>query len=435
MTPWNIIQTLQNTSSRTAKVQLITSEATAKNCEFFDGCKLALDSFVTFGIKQVPQSNISGPGLDWNQFSSSVQSLMYRSVTGNAARELVKGLMERSTQDQWNFWYRRILLKDLKCGVSEKSINTAVKQAKRPEFAIPVFSCQLAHDSKNHTTKLTGVKQIDYKMDGVRCLTIVYPNGDVEQFSRNGKKLENFPKICTQMAATTLGSEAWVFDGEIMSNTFQALMKQVYRKSNVQTDDAALYLFDMLPLSAFKAGICRESQSTRTFRLQTWHKQNKSVLNNVHVLNPEEVDLDTDEGRARMEELNRMALADGVEGIMMKDIDAPYQCKRSTAWLKLKPVITVDLDVYGLEEGTGENEGRLGALVCMGVDQGKAIQVNVGSGFTDVDREMIWADSARAIGQTVEVVADAITENQDGSFSLRFPRFKCWRGFTPGEKL
>ena len=45
-----------------------------------------------------------------------------------------------------------------------------------------------------------------------------------------------------------------VLDGEVMSDDFQALMKQVYRKSGAQTDDAYLALFDMLPFKEFNNG-------------------------------------------------------------------------------------------------------------------------------------------------------------------------------------
>ena len=43
--------------------------------------------------------------------------------------------------------------------------------------------------------------------------------------------------------------------------------------------------------------------------------------------------------------------------------------------------------------------------------------------------------SSDIIGNLVEVRADAITQNQDGTYSLRFPRFKTFRGFEVGEKL
>jgi DNA ligase-1 len=112
---------------------------------------------------------------------------------------------------------------------------------------------------------------------------------------------------------------------------------------------------------------------------------------------------------------------------MIKELNAPYLCKRSTDWMKWKPTITVDLEVVGVEEGTGRNLGRLGALVCHGVDDGKEIAVNVGSGFSDIDRDDYWTNRNLVIGRTAEVLCDVITQNQDGTYSLRFPRFVRFR--------
>jgi DNA ligase-1 len=120
---------------------------------------------------------------------------------------------------------------------------------------------------------------------------------------------------------------------------------------------------------------------------------------------------------------------------MIKEPDAKYECKRTTNWLKMKPFIEVSLEVKSVEEGTGRNKDRLGALVCEGDDGGKTISVNVGSGFTDQQRLEFWGDPDSMIGQIVEVRADAVTQNQDGSYSLRFPRFLRFRGFKAGEKI
>jgi DNA ligase-1 len=120
---------------------------------------------------------------------------------------------------------------------------------------------------------------------------------------------------------------------------------------------------------------------------------------------------------------------------MIKDPDAGYECKRSVAWLKLKPFIEVSLTVVGVEEGTGKNVGRLGALIVEGTDDGKLISTNVGSGLTDNDRAVYWNNADAIIGDIVEVRADAITQNQDGTYSLRFPRFLRFRGFEAGEKI
>jgi DNA ligase-1 len=162
---------------------------------------------------------------------------------------------------------------------------------------------------------------------------------------------------------------------------------------------------------------------------------NRDKLPNVTMVGQEVVDLDTAAGQIRFKEINAQAIAGGYEGIMIKDLKAPYECKRSTAWLKLKPFIEVSLEVTDVEEGTGKNVGRLGAFVCSGMDDGKLITVNVGSGFSDDNRIEFYRDRNLVVGRIVEVRADAVTQNQDGSYSLRFPRFKCFRGFEIGEKI
>jgi DNA ligase-1 len=436
-TPWNVIQQLEADNSRLAKEAIIEREIKAGNGELMAGMRMALDNFETFGVKQIPEkTQAGGAGLSWGNFNTVAQQLINRQLTGNAARDAVNQLMNQATQEQWNGWLRRILIKDLRCGVTETTVNKIAKRCKTPLYEIPVFECQLAFDSNNHQGKVTGVKQLERKLDGVRCITIVYPDGRVNMFTRNGKELTNFPHIVKQMQSMARHMEhAWVFDGEVMSASFQDLMKQVHRKSNVQSADAVLYLFDNLSLEDFRAGGSQVPQRVRSQVLSTWYAEFELMLPNVRILQSEVVDLSTEQGRTRFAAFNNQAIADGFEGVMLKDLNAGYECKRSTAWLKLKPVITVDLTVIGVEEGTGKNAGRLGALVCSGDFDGKTICVNTGTGFTDTDRDQIWMMRNQVIGQVVEVKADAVTQNQDGSFSMRFPRFERWRGFNTGEKI
>jgi DNA ligase-1 len=389
---------------------------------------------ITFGLKKIPEkTDEDGPGLSWDAFTLALTGFVSRGVTGNTARDMIATMMNSATQEQWNHWYRRILIKDLRCGVSEKTINKVVKGA------IPVFECQLSHDSANHESKVCGKKMIEVKLDGVRVLTVVYPDGRVDQFSRNGKELLNFGHIKEQFAkvANKLNSPT-VFDGEIMSSSFQDLMKQVHRKENVTAGDAVLHLFDIIPLDQFQEGKFAVKQRERTAWLKQWYEQHMNLLPNVTVLDHAVVDLDSDEGQKLFSMYNKSAVENGYEGIMIKDLDAPYECKRSAAWLKLKPFIEVSLEVINVEEGTGRNVGRLGAFVCAGVDDGKRIKVNVGSGFSDSNRDSFWAshvENDNIVGQIVEVRADAVTQNQDGTYSLRFPRFLRFRGFEAGEKL
>jgi len=434
--PWQVIDQLEADNSRLGKEAIIKAVAEAGNDTFFAGCRLALDPMVTFGLKQVPESDREGSGLDWDTFKSVADDLANRRITGNAARMLVEGAMLRATREQWNGWYRRILIKDLRCGVSEKTINKAVEKI-NGDYIVPTFACQLAHDSANHEGKLAGRKLVEVKLDGVRVITIVWPDGRVLQFSRNGKELVNFEHIKQELAlnANTF-TEPMVLDGEVMSSSFQDLMKQVHRKDNVAASDAVLWLFDILPLRAFESGCFDMSQKDRSVWLHNWYdnKLNKS-MSNVTCLDQAIVDLDTAEGQKLFRMYNKSAIENNYEGIMIKDPAAPYECKRSTAWLKLKPFIEVSLEVVDFEEGTGRNAGRLGAIICEGEDDGRRIRVNVGSGFSDSDRDSFWAESDGLHGQVVEVRADAVTQNQDGTYSLRFPRFLRFRGFTAGEKM
>jgi len=433
---WN----LETHPSRLNKEAIIESIAQEGNDEFFAGCRLALDPMITFGLKQIPEkTDEDGPGLSWDSFVSIVERFRNRDLTGNAARDAVDTLIKQATQKEWNGWYRRILIKDLRCGTSEKTINKVVEK-KYASYAIPIFGCQLAHDSANHESKVSGKKLIEVKLDGVRVITIVRSDGRVDMFSRNGKELANFPHIAEQISNVikqkgSSKSMDVVLDGEIMSSSFQDLMKQVHRKDNVEAGDAILNLFDVLPLADFEQGVYNKDQTTRSSMVKFWVETNQHLIPNVTYVANELVDLDTDEGQARYKEINAKAVAGGYEGIMIKDPNAGYECKRSVAWLKLKPFIEVSLAVVAVEEGTGKNVGKLGALVCEGEDDGKSIRVNVGSGFTDSDRDSFWSSRSSLSGNIVEVRADAVTQNQDGTYSLRFPRFKGFRGFTKGEKL
>ena len=184
--PQEVIAKLEADNSRLAKEAVIESAMQEGLDEFFVGLRMALDPLVTFGVKQVPERSdvLTGQGLSWGNFETLANQLIKRELTGHAARDAIELAMGVATTEQWNMFYRRILIKDLRCGVSEKTVNKVAK--KFPQYSIPVFTCPLAHDSANHEKKMVGSKQIEIKLDGVRVLTII--RGDkVEMFSRNGK--------------------------------------------------------------------------------------------------------------------------------------------------------------------------------------------------------------------------------------------------------
>ena len=429
MKPWEIIKELESNNSRLFKEDTVAFHL--DNQEFLSGVEFALDPLVTFGVKEVPvKKDPTGEGMPWIDFEVLLNNLIDRTLTGHAARDAILVAMAKSTQSQWNDWYRRILIKDLRCGVSEKTVNGVAKKLGF-DPVVPVFGCMLAHDGAKHPKKITGECVIEYKYDGVRVIAIVQ-NGSATLYSRNGKLLSNFPHIEAALSKPQFNN--MVFDGEVMSEDFQALMKQVHRKEGAQTEDAYLALFDMLTLDEFQAGGTETNQYDRKLALDSMRNTFDDCVRPVDYWI---VNFDKPTGQQLFADLNKQALDKGYEGLMIKPTHMSYECKRSHAWLKIKPFIEVTLTVVALEEGTGKNEGNLGALVVEGEDDGKFFRLNVGSGLTDENREQIWANQSAVIGQLVEVRADAATQSQDSDdvWSLRFPRFKTFRGFELGEKL
>ena len=433
--PWEVVAELEADNSRLAKEAIVKREAEAGNDELFRGFRAAYDAMVTFGVKKVEEKKGDGKGITADAFWKVADQLASRSLTGNDAQTAINYLRMNARETEWNLWYRRILIKDMRCGTSDTTVNKIAGKI-NGNYTIPVFSCQLAHDGANHESKVSGPKLIEVKLDGVRVITIVYPSGHVDQYSRNGKELVNFEHIKRQIAKHAIFfKEPMVLDGEVMSSSFQDLMKQVHRKSDVLANDAVLNLFDILPLKDFQEGFSSRTQVERSAQLKSWYLPIANHMPNVAVVGQELIDLDSNGGRIRFGRINADAITGGYEGIMIKDPNAGYETKRTVAWLKQKPYIEVSLTVVGTEEGTGKNAGRLGALIVEGTDDGKLIRTNVGSGLTDDNRITYWASRDRLVGNIVEVRADAVTQNQDGSYSLRFPRFKGFRGFEPGEKL
>jgi DNA ligase-1 len=438
--PQTIIQRLEADNSRLAKEAILAEAMKEGLDEFFQGLAMALDKLYTFGIKQVPVKELDdGQGLSWTNFLQLAESLRRRELTGHAARDAVQLAMGVATKEQWNDWYRRILIKDMRAGFGEKSVNTVAKKSKMLQYSVPVFECMLAHDGANHESKITGKKLVEPKLDGVRVLTVVdYESRTVTMYTRNGKELANFPHI-TKFLEDNLDNIArsYVFDGEVVSETFQTLMTQVHRKDNVNAQDARLVLFDCLPLSEFKQGISVMGQRRRSNFLKTNFGQLFATSGCLDIVAQKEFDLDVFTDEIEFKDYNKSMVEAGYEGIMIKDPEGKWEGKRSVAWLKQKPYIEVSLAVTSVEEGTGRNQDKLGALVCEGEDDGKKIVVNVGSGFTDEQRAEFWAAKDALIGQVLEIRADAATRSQDSEdvYSLRFPRFLRFRGFTRGEKI
>ena len=299
---------------------------------------------------------------------------------------------------------RKILKKHLAIGASTKTINKVFPNL------IPTFDVALAQKFEEKRIAGKSTIGVEPKLDGIRCFAIV-KNGEALLYARSGKLISNFD--------STIGKDLiklgdGCYDGEIMGKDFIDLMRQAYRKENVDVSDAYLALFDYLPLEEWETRQAKLTARERYLELVT-RVGDSLPLKYLRKVSRVHVDADYEVIKA----LHDKYVANGYEGAMVKDLDAPYKFGRGPEVMKLKAFHDVDLKVERLIEGTGKHSGKLGSIVV----NYHGVEVQVGSGLSDDLRDTIWADPDRFIGRIIEVRYQEVTP--DGS--LRFPTFVCFR--------
>lgn len=445
------IEKLKQTSSGNEK-KVILRRAAVEGCfELFEAFKMAYDNRKVFGIKKLPlidekdftdQELQEDGSFKWNDFVNLAEKLANRHLTGNNARDAVLEAAENSCIVDWNSFYRNILSKDMRCGVTETTVNKVLIEVGGDclQYLIPVWSVQLADDSKKHPKKMKGMKALDPKLDGIRITALLDKDKDtVELYTRNGLRNENFPHIESFLKEFLKQSPlSLVIDGEMVSASFQELMTQANRKYDVDTSAAYYAIFDIVPMDEFLNGKSKMGLKDRHSILADLESTFEEIApgGKLSVVNKLYVDLDTDEGIEKMTEFYNEMVSLGYEGIMVKDIDGIYECKRSQSWLKWKPSDSADLVIVAVEPGKEgkKRDGVMGNLVVEGEHDGKKIRSNVGTGFNDQQLKEFWENRDNLIGEIVEIEFDSITQNKNSdTWSLRFPRFKCFRSLGAGK--
>ena len=169
----HFIMDLEDDNSRLAKEAVVKTavERASKGCTeaqtFLRCAQLAYDPYSTWGVKQVDEvtrQDYATQPRAWERFFAVLDELKSRTLTGNAARLAIVQVSTLFNDADWNLVCRRVLIKDLRCGVTATTLNKFVPT----EFRVPEFGCQLATDSKGKPKKMTGLKRLEYKLDGVR---------------------------------------------------------------------------------------------------------------------------------------------------------------------------------------------------------------------------------------------------------------------------
>lgn len=406
------LEELEIETSRNGKLAILKEES--DNEYLTQILNVALDPFKMYGViktsynPQEEKKDVSESLL--NEFFELLKKLNARELTGHAAGNAVTELFNRASQGEQK-WFDRILKKDLRIGATVSTVNKAIPNL------VPVFDCMLAKSWEDVKKKPQSV-MVEIKLDGYRALGFVEEDGSVSIRTRNGKLIEGFTAIEKELATLPKG---YVYDAEIIGKVeeFGDMQKSVFKKGE-EGKIGTLVIFDTLPISEFKEGQSRDGLLARKIVLNELSRTRRD-LKEIEFLASTTVF--TDDYEDRVQELYDSAVLQGREGIMVKDADSKYVCKRSASWAKWKPFETGDFTVIGVEEGTKRNAGKLGAFI---IDY-KGHSVNVGSGFSDAEREEYWKNPGQYVGLTIEVQYQDATENKKGGLSLRFPTFKGFR--------
>lgn len=316
------------------------------------------------------------------------------------------------TEQMRNF-VTNILIKDLKVGITSSTINKVFGK----NF-IPKYDVMLASKWEDHCHKIKGDFLVTLKLDGIRCTVFNGAKGPVF-YTRQGHPIEGLDELARVFRDLPKG---YVYDGELIARNVDNLSsddlfrytQKIVRKDGVKTD-VQFFAFDKLPIEEFYDGKSSKQLRDRFDSL----KQDVIALNsNLFEMVPTYY-IGSDQ--EQVYKILDLVTAAGYEGLMVSPLNSYYETKRSRTLLKVKKFHTVDLEIIGCEEH--KHKYKLGALV---VDY-KGYKVNVGSGFSDAEREALWQKRRELIGTIVEVGYFEESTNQNGGLSLRFPTFKRLR--------
>lgn len=238
-----------------------------------------------------------------------------------------------------------------------------------------IYKPMLAKDAPNPFSDKDWIFEV--KWDGFRA--IAYIDEELSIKSRNENELKhNFPEL----AELTQLANGLVVDGEIVvmregKPDFQSLLErgQAVSAGEIQRQakraPVVYIVFDVL-----------EKDDKPLIKLPLMERKKilkDSLREGSHVLLSDFIE---EKGEAYYQ----LALEKGLEGVVAKKKDSPYEeGLRTGSWLKIKKLKTCDCVIFGYTKGEQSREKTFGALILglYGKD-GKPVYVGkVGTGFTE----------------------------------------------------
>lgn len=413
-----LFKQIQDTNSINDKKSIIIAN---KGDKLFNKClKFLLDKNIVTGISIKKIKKKVTPSKSKSHYLhtySSFENVMKYLQMNNTGRD--EDIFEIQTflfgHEEDRDFYEQMITKSFRLGVDAKLVNKCIPGL------ISTFDVMLG--TPIDKVKLKGNEQIfiSRKLNGTRCVFV----GD-KCMTRQGKEYIGLDHIIIDLHR--LGLKNYFVDGELLykneeklsdSEAFQKGTGIAMSKDNDKSS-LKLVIFDVFPLEEFWGGKSKESYNKRK-KMLLEIKENIELY--IDIKNVEVVQMcyeGTD--HSQIWEWLEFAEENDWEGIIL-NLDTPYECNRTKNLIKVKKFLSCDLKCTDIEEGSGRNKGTLGSLVC----DYKGFPVNIGSGFSDTDRQYFWQHPEDVIGKIISVKYKQETRNKDGGTSIQFPVFESVR--------
>ena len=327
-------------------------------------------------------------------------------------RALVLTFLLNQTAEMRELWIS-IICKDIRANISDKTINKVWKGL------IPTWEIQQGRPIEKAPLKKNEEFILSTKANGINCS---YYKGKL--ISRQGKEFVGLDHIIEQIEK--LGLQDYFINGELIRNNIDGLTNEAnFRETTsiVNSDEPNkpninFVIFDMVQVDEFDNDNCSVPYGDRVDSMKQLSRT-LSLSNsypNINVITFHYRGTD----QSMIDKYLDMVVANDEEGLMCIPTKSMYKRKRHNDIKKVKRFYTCDLKVVGYEEGDGRLKGTLGTLF---VDY-KGNRVGVGSGYTDEQRTLIWANKDNIEGVIIEVKYKEITKDKKtGLESLQFPVF------------
>jgi len=440
MSVLDIILKIKNTASTNAKKDILTENI--NNIDLKRAIQLALEPSIVSGIKKLPEAIETDKSLTLSEGLDALDVLYTRKLTGNAGRQYLAELLGSVSEEDAEV-LRKVVLKNLDCGVQEKNANDVYGKGFIKDE--PYMRCSLVNEKtvQNITSfKTHGYAVAEVKMDG-QYLNSAVVNDSLLCTSRNGKVYDFLGMKDADMVQLAKNvqenddrfSSGVVFNGEclVIDNDGKILNRETGNgiiqkagKDSISTQEAmrvVFVLWDVLPFDAFQNGLWEVERKERREILEAAISTLESEF--VRMVEYRKC---VDIGQAF--DFNTEMIEQGEEGSILKCESGIWKSHTSPKQLKLKLKMQFDLRIIGYNEGEGKRAGGIGSLILESADG--IIVVGCGTGFKEKDVEWTpmtmmerWSEIDGAIA-TVESTS-LTKDKRTGQMSIFLPVFVEFR--------